>query len=147
MSTPPITKSGEVYDVEIDEGVAPTTLAVGIGDEIRWVNHRSSDVVSISLMGRWMRFHANEVSPTGWECRKSRQQWGPTKPRVSVSRKGKWSPITFEWILRCRVETDRSRRGPGGQLERRSGQLLGAPKKLLWHVRTSTCDTPQEVRL
>ena len=44
MSTPPTTRSGEVHDVKIEEGVAPTSLAAGIGDEVRRVNHRSSDV-------------------------------------------------------------------------------------------------------
>ena len=44
MSTPPTTRSGEIHDVKIEEGVEPTTLSAGIGDEVRWVNHRSSDV-------------------------------------------------------------------------------------------------------
>lgn len=44
MSTPPTTRSGEIHDVKIEEGIEPTTLSAGIGDEVRWVNHRSSDV-------------------------------------------------------------------------------------------------------
>jgi len=40
MSTPATTRSGEIHDVKIEEGLEPATLTAGIGDEIRWVNHR-----------------------------------------------------------------------------------------------------------
>ncbi len=44
MSTPSTTRSGEIHDVKIEEGLTPAVLTVGIGDEVRWINHRSSDV-------------------------------------------------------------------------------------------------------
>jgi hypothetical protein len=42
MST--TTRSGEIHDVKIEEGLEPATLTAGIGDEIRWVNHRKLPV-------------------------------------------------------------------------------------------------------
>jgi plastocyanin len=44
MLTPPTTRSGEVYDVKIEEALTPAILTVGIGDEVRWVNHRTRPV-------------------------------------------------------------------------------------------------------
>lgn len=41
MLDPPTTRSGEIHDVKVEEGITPSTLAVGIGDEVRWVNHRT----------------------------------------------------------------------------------------------------------
>ena len=44
MLAPPTTRSGEVYDVKIEETLTPAILTVGIGDEVRWVNHRTRPV-------------------------------------------------------------------------------------------------------
>ncbi|MBA5865131.1 MAG: hypothetical protein GDA67_00370 [Nitrospira sp. CR1.3] len=44
MLTPPTTRTGEVRDVKIEEGLAPTIVTVGVGDEVRWVNHRTLPV-------------------------------------------------------------------------------------------------------
>jgi plastocyanin len=50
MLVPPTTRSGAVHDVKIEEGLAPSILAVGIGDEIRWVNHRTLPI-QIDFLG------------------------------------------------------------------------------------------------
>ena len=34
MRAPPTTRSGEVYDVKIEEALTPAILTVGIGDEV-----------------------------------------------------------------------------------------------------------------
>lgn len=39
--TPMTTRTGTVHDVKIEEGLSPSVLTVHIGDEIRWVNHRT----------------------------------------------------------------------------------------------------------
>lgn len=44
MLTPPTTRSGAIQEVKIEEGLAPSILTVGIGDEVRWVNHRKLPV-------------------------------------------------------------------------------------------------------
>ncbi len=36
-----ISRSGDIHEVKIEEGLSPEVLRVGIGDEIRWVNHRA----------------------------------------------------------------------------------------------------------
>lgn len=43
-SVPAITRTGDIYDVTIQEDVAPKRVVVQVGDEIRWVNHRSQPV-------------------------------------------------------------------------------------------------------
>lgn len=44
MLAPPTTRSGEIHDVKIQEGLEPAILTVGVGDEVRWVNHRTRPV-------------------------------------------------------------------------------------------------------
>lgn len=44
MFTPQTTRTGEIRDVTVEEGLAPATINVRIGDEVRWVNHRTLPV-------------------------------------------------------------------------------------------------------
>jgi plastocyanin len=46
---PSLTRTGEVKDVIIRESVAPTSLTVNPGDEIRWINKRQGDVRVVFL--------------------------------------------------------------------------------------------------
>ena len=46
---PTLTRTGEVKDVVISEGVEPTSLTVSPGDEIRWINKRQGVVRVIFL--------------------------------------------------------------------------------------------------
>jgi len=39
--TPMTTRTGVVHDVKIEEGLTPSVLTVQVGDEVRWVNHRT----------------------------------------------------------------------------------------------------------
>ncbi len=39
--TPHTTRTGTIHEVTFEEHLTPTDLAVRIGDEVRWVNHRS----------------------------------------------------------------------------------------------------------
>ncbi len=49
-AAPPTTRTGEIQDVNIEDGLAPSILTVGIGDEVRWINHRTLPV-SIDFLG------------------------------------------------------------------------------------------------
>lgn len=44
MLTPQTTRTGEIHDVKVEEGLAPAIIDVRIGDEVRWVNHRTLPV-------------------------------------------------------------------------------------------------------
>ena len=46
---PTLTRTGEVKDVIISEGVEPTSVTVNPGDEIRWINKRRDAVQVIFL--------------------------------------------------------------------------------------------------
>lgn len=48
-SMPTLTRTGEVRDVIIREGVEPTSVTVNPGDEVRWINKRQGDVRVIFL--------------------------------------------------------------------------------------------------
>ncbi len=48
-SMPTLTRTGEVKDVVIREGVEPTSVMVNPGDEVRWINKRQGDVKVIFL--------------------------------------------------------------------------------------------------
>jgi plastocyanin len=50
-STPSATRTGMIYDVKIENGIAPAALAVQTGDEVRWVNHRTAPV-NLYFFGR-----------------------------------------------------------------------------------------------
>jgi plastocyanin len=46
---PTLTRTGEVKDVVIRDGVEPASLTVNPGDEVRWINKRQGDVRVIFL--------------------------------------------------------------------------------------------------
>jgi plastocyanin len=48
-SMPAVTRTGEVKDVVIREGVSPATVSANPGDEIRWINKRQGKVKVIFL--------------------------------------------------------------------------------------------------
>ncbi len=48
-SMPTLTRTGEVKDVIISEGVEPASVTVNAGDEIRWINKRRATVQVIFL--------------------------------------------------------------------------------------------------
>ena len=48
-SMPTLTRTGEVKDVVIREGVEPASVMVNPGDEVRWINKRQGDVKVIFL--------------------------------------------------------------------------------------------------
>ncbi len=35
------TRTGAVHDIKIEEGLTPSSITVQVGDEVRWVNHRT----------------------------------------------------------------------------------------------------------
>jgi plastocyanin len=43
-SLPETTRTGVIRDVKIEHGLYPSDLLAQIGDEVRWVNHRSGSV-------------------------------------------------------------------------------------------------------
>lgn len=76
MSTPPTTRNGEVHDVKIEEALTPAILTVGIGDEVRWVNHRTRPV-RIDFLGDAL----DDVS-----CRRGFSNWiGMKKESTTVA--------------------------------------------------------------
>lgn len=40
-SLPPTTRTGAIHEIKFEEHLMPTELTAQVGDEIRWVNHRS----------------------------------------------------------------------------------------------------------
>ena len=46
---PTLTRTGDVKDVVIREGIEPASVTVNPGDEIRWINKRQGDVRVIFL--------------------------------------------------------------------------------------------------
>ena len=48
-SMPTLTRTGEVKDVVIREGVEPASVTVNPGDEVRWINKRQGEVKVIFL--------------------------------------------------------------------------------------------------
>ena len=48
-SMPTLTRTGEVKDVIVREGVDPTSVTVNPGDEIRWVNKRQGNELILIL--------------------------------------------------------------------------------------------------
>lgn len=40
-SLPPTTRTGAIHEIRFEEHLMPTELIAQVGDEIRWVNHRS----------------------------------------------------------------------------------------------------------
>ena len=47
---PQTSRSGTIHDVTIERGISPSDLIVEIGDEVRWINHRSGPV-QIDFLG------------------------------------------------------------------------------------------------
>jgi len=79
MLDPPTTRSGQIYDVKIEEGVTPTFLTVGIGDEVRWVNHRTRDV-RIDFLGEALDEISCQRGFTNWiGMKKESATVGPNK--------------------------------------------------------------------
>ena len=50
---PATTRSGDIHDVKIEEGLTPGQLMVHAGDEVRWVNHRTMPVRIDLVGGTW----------------------------------------------------------------------------------------------
>lgn len=50
-TVPETTRTGTIHDVTFDEALAPATLQVRPGDEIRWVNQRAMSVTLNFLEG------------------------------------------------------------------------------------------------
>lgn len=44
------TRTGTIHDVNFEEGMTPSTLRVQLGDEVRWVNQRSTPV-TVEFLG------------------------------------------------------------------------------------------------
>ena len=65
MLDPPTTRSGEIREVKIEEVIIPATLAVGIGDEVRWVNHRRLPV-RIDFLGKELDEVSCQRGFTNW---------------------------------------------------------------------------------
>lgn len=51
MNLPPTSRSGATHNVTIEQELLPAETTAGIGDEVRFVNHRTADVKVIFLEG------------------------------------------------------------------------------------------------
>lgn len=79
---PQTSRTGTIHDVNFDERMSPTTLNVRVGDEVRWVNHRSSPIQLEFLEGALQ----NVVCARGFSDRLGRpQEEGTIRPNESVS--------------------------------------------------------------
>lgn len=51
MNLPPTSRSGATHDITIEQELLPAAITAGIGDEVRFVNHRTADVKVVFLEG------------------------------------------------------------------------------------------------
>jgi plastocyanin len=105
MLAPPTTRSGEVHDVKIEEALAPAILTVGIGDEVRWVNHRAADVRVDFLDGA-----LDDVS-----CQRGFTNWMGMQKESTIVGANKSASLCFEkaGVVTYNVRMDSSL--PGGK--------------------------------
>lgn len=78
-SLPSTTTTGGVHYIHIAERVEPRELRVGPGDEVRWVNERSTPV-RLGFLGHT---DLSEVS-----CAKGFQRWGRIEDMVDIPPQG-----------------------------------------------------------
>lgn len=75
-------RTGAIHDVRFEERMSPVNLRVQVGDEVRWVNHRTTDVRLEFLDGAL----DDVVCQSGFSSRLRRLQESATiKPNQSVS--------------------------------------------------------------
>lgn len=72
-SMPTLTRTGEVKDVIIREGVEPASLTVNPGDEIRWINKRQGTVrvVLLNPMTENLNCQRNFGGPMGFGTKRN----------------------------------------------------------------------------
>ncbi len=72
-SMPTVTRTGEVKDVIIRDGVDPTSVAVNPGDEIRWINKRQGTVrvVFLNPMTENLTCQRNFGGPMGFGTKRN----------------------------------------------------------------------------
>lgn len=72
-SMPTLTRTGEVRDVIIREGVEPASLTVNPGDEIRWINKRQGTVrvVFLNPMTENLTCQRNFGGPMGFGTKRN----------------------------------------------------------------------------
>ena len=70
---PTLTRTGEVKDVIIREGVEPTSVAANPGDEIRWINKRQGTVrvVFLNPMTENLTCQRNFGGPMGFGTKRN----------------------------------------------------------------------------
>lgn len=66
---PDSTRTGRIHDVHIEHDVMPAELTVGIGDEIRWVNHRTGRVSVYFLDDIQKRLSCERAFRSWWTTR------------------------------------------------------------------------------
>ena len=72
-SMPTLTRTGEVKDVIIREGVEPTSVTVNPGDEIRWINKRRGtvEVIFLNPMTENLACQRNFGGPLGFGTKRN----------------------------------------------------------------------------
>lgn len=100
------TRTGKIHDVKFEERMSPEYLRVQPGDEIRWVNHRSTPV-TVEFLGEALD---DVTCQSGFSSLLRRQQESTTiKPNESASLCfGKVGTVTYN----ARMESSVA----GGQL-------------------------------
>lgn len=85
-SMPTLTRTGEVKDVIIREGVEPTSVNANPGDEIRWINKRQGTVRVIFLnpMTENLNCQRNFGGPLGFGTKRNEYS-AKLKPNESAS--------------------------------------------------------------
>lgn len=118
MSVPPTTRSGEVHDVKIEEGLTPAIQTVGIGDEVRWVNHRTRDV-RIDFLGEAL----DQVS-----CQRGFTNWVGMKKESATVRANESASLCFgkAAVIDYNVRMDSAM--PGGKQIVRGEIRVGNPR-------------------
>ena len=65
---PDSTRTGRIHDVNIEHDVRPAELTVAIGDEIRWVNHRTGRVRVVFLDDIQKQLSCERGFRRGWSA-------------------------------------------------------------------------------
>jgi plastocyanin len=82
---PQTSRSGTIHNVTIERGISPSDLIVGIGDEVRWINHRSG-TVQIDFLG-------NELDRVS--CARGFSNWIGTKKESATIKANQSASLCF----------------------------------------------------
>jgi len=103
---PETSRSGSIHDVKIEHGISPSDLIVEIGDEVRWINHRSG-VVQIDFLG-------NELDRVS--CARGFTNWIGTKKESATIKANQSASLCFSQAGAVSYNVRMEAMVPGGKV-------------------------------